>query len=392
MHRIALFGALALALCSVGVVRMVDLESRVSELAERKVTPRQIASLEAEFSSLAEQIVDLQALLHEVDAKGSESSHGMRAQLRELQVALAAAAERLAAQGSELANMAKAVSTEDVERRLREAQDGTEERFEGLSEVVARTASVVARTQEEVAQIEEDLDRDVDRMWSELVGPTVQLAGETTVGSGVLLQSRRLEDSDDYETLIVTAWHVVRDILADAGGNEAPVPTTIYSADGSTWLESAKLLHYNVDLDVALLRLETDQNLEHGAELATTERMQEMKIFEDIYAVGCPLGNDPIPTRGEIADTRHRVDGKTYWMLSAPTYIGNSGGGIFDAKSHQLIGVFSKIYTHGNLRPTVVPHMGLATPMHQVYEWIEKEKLGRLVANEGHGPTLILAD
>jgi hypothetical protein len=79
-------------------------------------------------------------------------------------------------------------------------------------------------------------------------------------------------------------------------------------------------------------------------------------------------------------------------MLSAPTYIGNSGGGIFDAKSHQLIGVFSKIYTHGNLRPTVVPHMGLATPMHQVYEWIEKEKLGRLVANEGHGPTLILAD
>jgi hypothetical protein len=88
--------------------------------------------------------------------------------------------------------------------------------------------------------------------------------------------------------------------------------------------------------------------------------------------VGCPLGNDPIPTFGEIADTHHEVDGNHYWMINAPTYIGNSGGGIFSSSDHELLGIFSKIYTHGNLRPTVIPHMGLVTPLTAVYDWLEE--------------------
>jgi hypothetical protein len=66
-------------------------------------------------------------------------------------------------------------------------------------------------------------------------------------------------------------------------------------------------------------------------------------------------------------------------MISAPTYIGNSGGGIFDAQTHELLGIFSKIYTHGNLRPTVVPHMGLVTPLITVYDWLERTGHGDLV-------------
>ena len=108
-----------------------------------------------------------------------------------------------------------------------------------------------------------------------------------------------------------------------------------------------------------------------------------------MIAVGCPLGNDPIPTRGEVADTSHSVDGSTYWMINAPTYIGNSGGAIFDARSHRVVGVFSKIYTHGSLRPTVVPHMGLVTAMDKVYAWLET--VPTVTAIEGpHGVELRL--
>ena len=74
-----------------------------------------------------------------------------------------------------------------------------------------------------------------------------------------------------------------------------------------------------------------------------------MQVFEDVYAVGCPLGNDPIPTHGKLSDTSHMVDGTKHWMVSAPTYIGNSGGGIFHAESEELVGIFSKLYTHGSL-------------------------------------------
>ncbi len=47
--------------------------------------------------------------------------------------------------------------------------------------------------------------------------------------------------------------------------------------------------------------------------------------------------------------------------------------------TRELIGVFSKIYTHGKGTPVVVPHMGLCTPIELVYEWLEKEKLDHLL-------------
>ena len=69
-------------------------------------------------------------------------------------------------------------------------------------------------------------------------------------------------------------------------------------------------------------------------------------------------------------------------MINAPTYFGNSGGGIYRADTHQLIGVFSKIYTHGKGRPVVVPHMGLCTPIDQIYDWLEDNKLSHLLSSE----------
>jgi hypothetical protein len=69
-------------------------------------------------------------------------------------------------------------------------------------------------------------------------------------------------------------------------------------------------------------------------------------------------------------------------MINAPTYIGNSGGGIFDSRTHELLGIFSKIYTHGSLRPTIVPHMGLVTPMTRVYDWMERVGYGDIVPKD----------
>jgi hypothetical protein len=70
-------------------------------------------------------------------------------------------------------------------------------------------------------------------------------------------------------------------------------------------------------------------------------------------------------------------------MISAPTYIGNSGGGIFDAESHELLALFTKIYTHGTVRPMVVPHMGLATPLIAVYDWLDRVGYAALEPSRG---------
>jgi S1-C subfamily serine protease len=152
----------------------------------------------------------------------------------------------------------------------------------------------------------------------------------------------------------------------------------MYGEDHRVSPETATVLKFDAELDVALLLLNTTRPIERGAKLAPRSRLERVRIFDRIYAVGCPLGNEPIPTFGEIADTRHVVDGSTYWMISAPTYIGNSGGGIFDASTHELLGIFSKIYTHVTLRPTVIPHMGLVTSLGTIYDWLDRVGYSKL--------------
>lgn len=273
----------------------------------------------------------------------------------------------------QLRTLTEASLREDVEARLDERiaalHEGIESRWTDLQEAVYETQSLAEAASGGLDEFREREAPDRARMWAELMGPTVQLAGDSTVGSGVLLRSRELEDGT-HRTHLLTAWHVVRDILSDADGLERPIPVTLYSPRGETSHDTATLLEFDPTLDVALLVMNSTSAYAYGATLPNFERLEHAGVFDPIYAVGCPLGNDPIPTYGEVADTEHKVGDEAYWMISAPTYIGNSGGGIFDARTHELLGIFSKIYTHGNLRPTVVPHMGLVTPMDRIYTWL----------------------
>jgi len=279
----------------------------------------------------------------------------------------------------------------DIEQQLRERDDRLQKRYEALSEVVESAQRAATDTQQRLSQLDQSISAppDLHAMWRELVGPVVQLAGDASVGSGVLLPSAPLPQGG-FSTRILTAWHVVRDIQGDPPDLELAVPVQIYREDGSTRQEKAKLLAHDPKVDVALLELVTLDALEYGADLAPRSRLAETRIFDQIVAVGCPLGNDPIPTRGEIATCQHEVEGECYWMINAPTYIGNSGGGIFDSKTHELLGIFSKIYTHGSLRPTIVPHMGLVTPLGKVYDWLESVGHGALVPAE-HGTNASLS-
>lgn len=266
---------------------------------------------------------------------------------------------------------------------VRELRSELEQRSGELDLIAGRAAQLAedgGQRLDELAQQLEPLTagRDVDGMWNELVGPVVQLAGDVTVGSGVLLESRPAENGE-WLTYLVTSWHVVRDIYGSVERVDAPVPVKMYLPGGGFQRETAHMVAYDVDLDIALLTLDSNERVAHGARLASRERVASVRIFDPIYAVGCPLGNDPIPTPGEVAATQHEVEGGEYWMISAPTYIGNSGGGIFDAGSHELLGIFSKIYTHGSMRTTIVPHMGLVTPLGIVYAWLDDIGEGQVV-------------
>jgi Trypsin-like peptidase domain len=332
-------------------------------------------SLHQQLTGLSSAYGGLQLALEQRDAEVGLTEAGLaelRGRLEEGQQRYEALFERQAHWKPE--ELVAKVS--EVDRRLEEKHA---ELMRLLSEALSRAqageleAEAARRSLEELRSREAARQLDPDLLWEKLMGPVVQLNGATSVGSGVLLASGPHPDGRGFRTFLLTAWHVVRDMQTDPLQPIDPVPTRIYAQDGTVREEMARVLCYRADLDACLCELESRDPEPFGAYLASRERILAAHTFEPIFAVGCPLGTDPIPTTGQIAAPNHLVDGQRYWMINAPTYIGNSGGGIFDGDNHELLGIFSKIYNHGAVRPTIVPHMGLVTPLAPILDWLVEQ-------------------
>lgn len=362
-------------LCTLGVaVVLASFHHQISRLRERSA-----------------QVEGLETLVRDAVARnGAHTGLAIRRQrtLRALERRIAGIEERLA---TTVARSAQA-------RRLREdlaaARRETERIKSELARDVMRTRELVDAYHREIQALERkaesrigetrsDLHRLADRIRPDrltltrtMLAPTVQLNGEDTVGAGTIVFSGPNPRARRVETYVLTSAHVVRNILADTpDALRKGIPVTIYSERGEKTVERADVVARENTIDAALLRLRTAKVFRQVASAASYEEARRVDVWDPVYTVGCPLGNDPIPTQGEISSTRNELAGANYWMINAPTYFGNSGGGVYLAESRKLIGVFSKIYTHGRGSPIVVPHMGLCTPLTSILEWLRREKL-----------------
>lgn len=327
----------------VAVERRTEIEARIAgfdTLVERAVEARLAPLAEqarAEREALEAALAEREALIRELaETRDSGATAGLESRIAAIDAALG---QRF----------------EAVESRLDVALHSVDEGRSALEALATRLPR----------------DTDPESLWAEFVAPIAQVNGEFTVGSAVVLRSQPAPGG--MRTPVLTAWHVVRDVQEDPSEPSTPVPIRIFRDGLPPRDETARVLAWNVERDIALLELETLEGVEHGARLASPDRLQRLSTFDTVYAVGCPLGTEPVPTFGSVASSDHVVDDRRYLMTNAPTYIGNSGGGIFDAESGELVAVFSKIYNHGNLRPTIVPHMGLSVPLDEVYTWLDGE-------------------
>ena len=245
-------------------------------------------------------------------------------------------------------------------RSLATEMDGLKEQFEGTTTALyAKLASMRGPSAR----------RNLQRA---ILQPVFQLAGEDAVGSAVLIH--RGEDERGPYYMGLTSYHVVRDILSERGAVEDPRDEWIdvfLERKGVEMQLRAKMVTEDVGLDLALLRIDSDLDLSPVAKLAPLSRDAEIETFCPVYTVGCPLGTAAQATRGEITRRDWQLGGQNLWMVSSPAYFGNSGGGVFLEETHELVGIFAKIYTHGNFRPQVVTHMGLAVPLPELHGWIK---------------------
>ncbi|MCW8138021.1 MAG: trypsin-like peptidase domain-containing protein [Planctomycetota bacterium] len=258
-----------------------------------------------------------------------------------------------------------------------------------LEEIEARTEAGAALLRTELGALEERLralraaaeehgrmladvrqQEDIDARSRALMGPTVRINGTHEVGSGSVLWSRATGPGR-ARSYVLTAWHILQ---KEAEG--ALLEVDIYEDGQALRTDRGRVVAHDRRLDLALVEVDSPQPHRHLASLPDRVEMTGMRVFTPIYAIGCPLGYPPLPTSGELTSRDKVLDGNHYWMVNAPTIFGNSGGGIYTAHTHQLIGVLSRISAYKNMIDVAVPHMGLVTPIHRVYDWLDKTRYG----------------
>ncbi len=314
--------------------------------------------------------------------RGAEEIADLARKVKDLEVRVAEASQT----GSRATQLEEVLQREQAEHsrfKSQIAQDMTSTRslmdtyIDELRSTNRRAQSTLEATRSELAQVKGKLEPDHRALTRTMIAPTVQLNGDDTVGSGTLVFSGQNPKDGTVETYVLTAHHVVRNILADTpSARTNGVVVTIYLPDGARKDVRGDMILSEPRIDSALLKLRTTDRFENVARVLPKSAASRVEVWEPIYAVGCPLGNDPVPSAGAISSLKNQLNNSNYWMINAPTYFGNSGGGIYLADTCELVGVFSKIYTHGKGAPVVIPHMGLCTPITTVHEWLATAKLG----------------
>ncbi len=259
-------------------------------------------------------------------------------------------------------------------------------------EQLSRHTAAIESLRSSVTGLSDDPAALVERM----VLPTVRLDMTESSGSGTVIHVRRPRDAGDgaegsgWEVFILSASHVVEEVLGTE--THGTVTVEFFGRDGEVnRTTEADVLCHDERKDLAILRAVLSGEPPSCAFPAGRMALARVKTFQPVYTVGCPLGLAPLPSKGEITNTNRRIDGQSFWMTSAQMIFGNSGGGIFDAKTQELIGVSSRVCAYGKVLPAAVPHLGVVVPMGTVLDWLEAEDLGFLVARSGP-PAAVPAD
>jgi serine protease Do len=169
-------------------------------------------------------------------------------------------------------------------------------------------------------------------------------------GSGFIITS------DGY---IVTNYHVI------AYAAEQGFSLTVMTHDGQSY--PAKIIGYEPDNDLAVIKIDAT-----GLSAVKLGSNDNMKVGEEVYAIGNPLGElDYTMTSGIVSalDRLIQVDESTsinMFQMDAAVNQGNSGGPVYNSRG-EVIGIVSAKYASMG-----VEGLGFAIPIDDVKEIVEE--------------------
>lgn len=134
---------------------------------------------------------------------------------------------------------------------------------------------------------------------------------------------------------------------------------------------SADIVLYDKEQDMALLKFR-DEVPYPTIKWYPKEGARKVQILTELTCIGAALGEKPIVTRGLLNGKQIEIGNYEYWMSSAQSIFGNSGGGMFVSEGGFFFGIPSRIAVQPmGFTAQAITHMGYFIPLFRIYDWLE---------------------
>lgn len=255
-------------------------------------------------------------------------------------------------------------------------------------EAVIDISSVVAEpvVEEKVESVDE-----IALKQKEMRDTTVLVKTRRSSGSGTIIYRLETEIKQLFEYLVLTNAHItysrfveyLRGVDSITGRVEVEVVDTgcgIITFDYSNkyWDNHiAEVVAEDSVYDLAILSFVSKRKLA-VAKIADYDMLEQVRVFDDVFAIGCQLGRAPSPTVGIISQILIGLYGDEEWIVysnTAQITPGSSGGGLFKKYDghYYLIGVPYRIAIANNGQ--MIPHMSQAISIKTAREFIDQNSV-----------------
>lgn len=233
------------------------------------------------------------------------------------------------------------------------------------------------------------------RQHEDMIYPTVRVRTQKAGGSGLIIYSEPLPNQEleytgqevEYETYVMTCYHVVEDAITYVKKKHPfadrkievevrdLVQVEIFQYEkmskivGATQYQ-AEIVAWDKQFDLALLKLQTSKKMDYVAKLYPKGKSDLIKIGMGSFSCGCSLGHEPILNKGRIMGKHDMIENELYWLSTANTIFGNSGGSDFLVETHEYIGITARIsgYQLG-FSVDIITWMGFIIPIETIYKF-----------------------
>lgn len=245
--------------------------------------------------------------------------------------------------------------------------------------VLAVSVLLISTSNNKTAFASDSAKKDIFVKNEEMVQTAVMVETQFSTGSGTIIDKIDASEPGLFEYRVLTNAHVVRNrfsrYIRDVNGltgklyvqvvdNGCVVLTFDHNGDVEKTYNS-KVVEEDKGYDLAILSFVSDDEL-NVARIADKKILGKVRIFDNVFAVGCQLGGPPLPTTGIISSVWSETIGENNIIIygyTAQVSQGSSGGSLFKQyKGHYyLIGIPYCVSI--TLDGQILPHLAHAISM-----------------------------